>query len=388
MIFLKLYRFFVGKVRVSAEGIFAERILNLCAHNGITVWAIRRKGDKLLFYMSVRDFFALRKIIRGVGIRVHIIKKRGWPFIVRRYKQRYGLFIGAFIFFTVLHMLSGYVWNINISGNQTVEREKIIQVCNELGIREGVRVSSLDPQKLRLEIVNRIDDLAWAAVNIEGSILTVEVTEAEKKDENDGAPCNLCASADGIIRKIEVEHGKTMVSVGDSVASGDLLVSGVFEYKNGTTAMVASEGVIIAEVGETYSATVPLTQEINVLSGEVYSCKTLSIFGLKIPLYLGDYGDGYLRDEKIEKIEANGAYLPFYMHETQFRRVEKQTVFLSNEQAAAIAKEELDKKIEDYEIISKNEKIIENKDSITVTYDIVSLRDIAIKEKILFNTTN
>ncbi len=388
MIFLKLYRFFMGKLRVEVGGVFAERILNLCAHNGITIWAIRRKNDKIIFYITVRDFRALRVIVRKTGIRPHIVKKRGWPFIVKRYSRRYGALCGAAMFFIILQFLSLFVWNINISGNTTIPDEIILNACRDIGIREGVRASSLDANRLKLKLLGEVDGLAWAAINIEGCALTVDVTEAAKKEPNNTDPCNLTANANGIIRKIEVSDGKSLVRVGDSVAEGQLLVSGIYEYKNGNTALVHSEGIIIAEVSESISATVPLKQEINVLSNKKSRRYTLSFFGLKVPLYLGEFGEEYLRDDELNRLESGENYLPIYMHKSVFRKVRKQEITLSPESAAQLAREELDKHIDGMEVLSKEESISENNDSVTVTYDIVTQRDIAKEEILLFSTTN
>ena len=388
MIFLKIYRFFMGKLKIEASGMFAERILNLCSHNGIGIWGIRKRNNTITFYILVRDFFALRPIMRGTKIRLHILKKRGFPFIARRYKRRYGLFVGLVLFFATLQILSMFVWNINIAGNESIDSRAIISACREIGIREGALSRSLDAQKLRLLLLSKVDGLAWAAINIEGCALTVDVTEAAKKEEQSNAPSNLVANGNGIIRKIEVSEGKSLVKVGDAVAEGQLLVSGVYEYKNGCTELKNSKALIIAEVYETVSATVPLKQEINTIEQENHSCYTLSFFGIKLPLYFGAFGKEYLREDEILRVGNEKNYLPIYLHKSKFKRVDKREQTLSRETAEKLAKEQLERKFKDAEILEKSIVVKQNGDSVSVIYDVVVLKNIAKEEFLLFSTTN
>ncbi len=388
MIFLKFYRFFMGKLKLEASGMFAERILNLCSHNGIGIWGIRKKNDKITFYIIVRDFFALRPIMAGTKIRIHILKKSGFPFVVKRYKRRYGLFAGIALFFATLQILSLFVWNINIAGNETVDSAEILAACRQIGIKEGAFSRNIDTQKLRLLLLSKVDGLAWAAINIEGCALTVDVTEEAKKKEHNNAPCNLVANGNGIIRRIEVSEGKSLVKVGDAVAEGQLLVSGIYEYKNGCTELKHSIAEITAEVYETVSATVPLKQEIKTLEEEKEKCYTLSFFGIKLPLYLGGFGKEYLREDEILRLENEKNYLPIYFHKSTFKKVEKRETTLSRETAEKMAKEQLDRQLKDVEIIEKSIDIRQNDDSVTVVYDIVALKNIAKEDFLLFSTTN
>lgn len=388
MIFLKLYRFFMGKLKLEASGDFSERILNLCAHNGIAIWAIRNRNGKITFYITVRDFRYLRKIIRGTHIRVHIVKKRGWPFIIKRYSHRYGIMVGLPMFFAVLQMLSLFLWNINVSGNIEISDKEIIKACEEIGVYEGVRIARLDEQKLRLKLLGEVDTLAWAAFNIEGSTLTVDVTEIEEKGDNSTDPCNIVASANGIIRSIEVEHGKSLVKVGDSVAADQLLVSGIYEYKDGSTVLEHASARIMADVSEIVTVTVPIKQKVNVLSHEEKVCHTLNFFGIKIPLYLGSFSDDYLRQEREIKMQNGKNYLPIYLQKSTFKKVSSEEIIISEDMAKTLARAELDKRFDGIKILSSEEKIVIENDAVVVTYEITTQRDIAKEEILLFGTTN
>lgn len=388
MIFLRLYRFFVGKVKVVVLGDFAERILNLCANNAISVWGIRKRGGKITFFMSVRDFKTVRYVLRGSRLRLHILKKRGFPFIIERYKHRFGILVGIALFFFTLYFLSTFVWNITVSGNSAVQDETIIDACRQIGITEGVRKNKIDAWQKRVELMTQLDGLAWAAINIEGSVLTIDVTEAKGKEKDNETPSNLVANDNGKIIKIEVLSGITKVKKDDFVAKGQVLVSGVFELKDGTTQLTRSSGSVIAEVEKTQSVTVPFKQRIKSLNGNIKKRYVLSVFGLKIPLYLGKFSEDFVRDDYKLKISNGDYYVPIYLHCGEFRKVEEVDINLTAERAEELAKNKLKEKIKGCEVIKMEEKTDISDSSVTVSQTMIIKKDIAKEEILLISTTN
>ena len=81
---IRIYRYILGRIRVRFYGEFPERILNLCAVNGITLWGAKSVKDGIRAYITVRDFLNIRNIRKGTGIRVHIEEKSGLPFVISR----------------------------------------------------------------------------------------------------------------------------------------------------------------------------------------------------------------------------------------------------------------------------------------------------------------
>ena len=62
-------------------------------------------------------------------------------------------------------------------------------------------------------IINN-DEIAWLGVNVRGSRVYVEITEridTESVPHLTEEKCNLVASKDGVIEKLEVGQGQTMV---------------------------------------------------------------------------------------------------------------------------------------------------------------------------------
>lgn len=85
---LWIYRFICGFLTVEVSGDIAENILNICAKNGIPLWGIKRTGKKLCCRMTIKSFKLIPKVRKNSGIRIHILKKYGIPFIAARYKKK------------------------------------------------------------------------------------------------------------------------------------------------------------------------------------------------------------------------------------------------------------------------------------------------------------
>ncbi len=388
MLILKIYRFFKGKLKIAFSGDFVERVLNLCAYNGVSVWGIRKREEKLTLFMSVSDWKRMPKILRNTGIRAHICKKYGVPIIVNRYRYRYGIALGVLLFFTVLEVMSGYIWNISVVGNAKIKSETIIDACESIGIKEGMRASKIDAWDKRVELQTRVDGLAWAALNIEGCLLTVDVKEAVPTPQKDYSPCNLVASEDGIIKKIEVTEGQIKVALGDAVTKNTLLVSGFYELANGSTNLVKSSGQIVAEMVQNHTVTVPLGQNIKHFTGREKQKYVLDFFSLKIPLFLGEERGEFQKHTEKRMLKNGNSYVPVFLHKITLREIAQDSVLLSEERAEEIAREKINERLKGVKIIKIEENKTLTEDALTLNCEVTLQKNIAVAEKILFGTTN
>ena len=387
---LWIYRFICGFLTVEVSGDIAENILNICAKNGIPLWGIKRTGKKLCCRMTIKSFKLLPKVRKNSGIRIHILKKYGIPFIAARYKKRYGIIAGAAIFFGLLKLMSLFVWSIEVEGNKTVSASEITAACEEIGVYEGMNKKDLDPKNAGQSLLLKCGRLAWASFNLEGCRLTVNVTEAKPKAEDNSIPTNLKAAADGIITKIYVTSGNCVVKVGDSVAKGDLLVSGIIENENGTR-FVHSIGKIEAVTEREIILDGSFEKKETVKTGEKKKKSALYFFTFKIPLYLGKVSGGYESRTEVKSVKLFNKSLPIRLYTKTFEITEDRTVRLSREQL----ENELLKRYNEYakvENISgfevKNREFDEIEGGIRLKMVICGTENIAGQDVMLFNTGN
>ena len=342
--FLFFYRLFCGYLYVRVTAKNPEKLLNLCAAKGIPIWRVSVKGKKLYFKIGITSFKRLRIFKRNIPCKVHITKKTGLPFFVHKNKKRYGMVAGFILFFVILNIMSGYGWNICISGNKDVKSADIEASLNQIGIYEGVRISSIDPEVKRNELLLKRNDISWAAINIEGSKITVDVVETKKPDETDNAPSNLFSTDDGIIKKIEVKQGVSEVKVGDTVSKGQLLVSGVKEYDDLSAGFEKSMGSIYAEVNY------------------------------------------------VKVVSSGQSYLPITLIKKTFYKTQKITHTLSQRSALIRAENTVQSKIDSLvsggEIVDKQITEERQNDSIVLRVKLTCIKDITFEEKIRLDTSN
>lgn len=350
---LLIFRFFNGYLRVFFK-CNAEKVLNLAALNGITFWDTKLYKNGIEGYISVRDFKRLAYLKRPKGLRVHILRRYGLPFKIKSNKRKVRLLLCLTVFFGTLFFLSQFIWSIEIVGNKNTPDEVIFKALKEIGINEGVWKSNINPKINREQLLLKTDTLSWCSLNIEGSHLTVNVSEITEGRHTD-TPVNLVADYDGIIKKINITSGNCLVKVGDTVAKGDIMVSSIKETAE-STKFVAASGEIIAEITAEFTIEDKFLQRYTLPQGKLKRKRVLEIFTLKIPLYLGREVYDYESSSTVENATLFGQKLPIRIYEKEFmplKSLEKTLTQAELEEKleSDLEKELLAKGIKDYEII-------------------------------------
>ena len=367
---IKLFRIISGYVCVTFSGDFCERILNLCAKNHITLWNIKRIDEKITANVTVKNFKKLKNIRGKSKVKIKINKKNGIPFITRKYKLRVGLCVGVIIFFSILIFLQSFVWQIYVTGNEEISENKIINACSKLGIGIGTPINKINTSKSKEELLLNVEGIAWGSLNIEGCRLTINISENKNEVAQKNIPSNLYAKTDGVIKKIDVKSGYPCVKVGDAVLKGDLLDSGVIELPNAqVTEYVKSNAEIIATTEHKLTASTEKTNyELNE-TGIKSKKSVLEIFGLEIPLFLGEEKPPYRFNVYEYNFSLFGEKMPVYIKTKQFERLEYKKVFYDSEQAKELAVLKIENTLKNgnflkYSLLSEN--LTEENDCITV----------------------
>lgn len=116
--FAEKLKFFQGYVRVRLTGYAPERFLNLCSNRNILIWNLEYREEHYEFCISVRGFRQLKPLLRKTKTRLIILQRYGLPFWLHRYRKRKLFFGGIFFCGAALYVLSLFIWNIQIQGNQ------------------------------------------------------------------------------------------------------------------------------------------------------------------------------------------------------------------------------------------------------------------------------
>ena len=138
-----------GSVCVRAKSAYPERMLNLCSARGIEFWDVRWIDDTALSFCVARgDLRALRRAAEGCGAEVSIERTAGTPFFFARLRRRHALFAGGILCAALLLVNSLFIWDFEVTGNETVPTETILHALREHGVHRGTFIYSFRSQDI------------------------------------------------------------------------------------------------------------------------------------------------------------------------------------------------------------------------------------------------
>ncbi|MDR3207313.1 MAG: sporulation protein YqfD [Oscillospiraceae bacterium] len=303
--------FLRGSVEVDIEGAFPERFLNICAQNGIEFWGLRRLDDThLRVRVHPSGWRAMPPFALKAQCRVSLVKQRGVPFFLWRYRRRHGFILGFLLTLGVLYGLSQFVWEFEVVGNELVSSETILRHLAEIGVKPGIYGPSIDIATIKNEMMLHIDELSWLTVNRQGSLATVEVRERIPKPEILPAdqPCNIVAAKDGLILRVDARTGSAQVKAGETVTKGQLIVSGVVDSNLVGTRFLHAQADVYARTWYDLSAKMPLRVAAKTYTGRSYTRRILIVAGYRMNFSIL----GFPSFEKCDKIVKTATLgLPF-----------------------------------------------------------------------------
>lgn len=307
---INFLRLILGFVEFEAKGGFAERFLNLCTINGITLWQVQNDGVKVKACTSIKAYKNIKRSARNSGMKVKIIRKRGLPFFIRNNRARVGVAIGLLLVVSSLALSTCMLWNIEVSGNTKIKSEVLLESLNNNGVRIGVFKSKIDTIAIQEALLNEYKELAWVSINIFGTKAVLEVKENTEKPEIADAkkPMNIVAKKDGQIVLVEGHKGTNAVKEGDVVVKGDLLISGITLNADGSEKTIRATGKVFAWTLTTVYGECETKETRNVLktSGNKYY---LYVLGGEIPLFFKCKGEKLYKGENL--LESTSGELPF-----------------------------------------------------------------------------
>ena len=251
MYFKLLLNYIFGYVTIVIEGFFLERVLNIIKLKNIFVWNNKKINSSVItINIGIKDFKKVCRILKENKCKVKIKCKKGLPFIFNRYKKRkiFALLLIILLIFVVF--ISFFVWNIDIVGNTNISSDELLKIINDNGLKIGAFKGKINTKEIVDALRLYRNDLAWVGIEIKGTNAIVKIVEAQKKPEiiNENEFCNIIATKDGIITKINAVNGTPLVKEGDVVKKGTVLIGGYIEGKYTNTRYVHANGEVYAKV--------------------------------------------------------------------------------------------------------------------------------------------
>ena len=389
-----LLNYILGYVNIKVEGFFIERFINICISKKILLWNIKRKKSTIMYAnIGINDYKKLKPIAKKTKSKISIQNKKGFPFVVHKYRKR-KIFVGLLaVIFIALFVMSKFIWNIEIKGNNQISKTEILEELNKQGLKIGAYKGKINSNS----IINRVrldrNDIAWMGIDLEGTNAIVEIKETSKAPEiiDENEYCNIVSNKEGMITKINVQNGTAVVKEGDIVKQGDILVQGYLEGKYTGIRYVHAKADIEAKIWYSKKEKIFLKQQIQVPTGATEEKYTLNINNFKINFYktLSKFENYDTINENKKLMIFSNFYLPIEItKKTNYEYVNEEKIY-TEEELIQLTQEKIEEELKEEisqkeNIINKQTNVYPNEDYIEVEVIYEVLENIGNKDKIIF----
>ena len=264
-------------------------LYNVCLSWGIQVVKQREDDGGLHIRISVFEASAFEAVLKENGISYTRGAMKG---ILGRLKSLWrhpGVLVGTCLSLLLYIWLGGMVWEVSIQSSQDIDEDLVLAHLEECGLAEGVRLSAIDPDAVTAAYLRADPSIAFMALHKKGVTVEVEliVKDEGETQENTAPLCNIVATHDALITDMTVYSGKAVVKVGDTVAKGDLLVSGVISDIGGTR-LVGARGDVMGILTEEGQIEIPVSVEQRQVERGQLRGVDISFFGIHASFGISD----------------------------------------------------------------------------------------------------
>ena len=228
------------------------------------------------------------------------------------------------------------------------------------------------------------------SINPMGTTLYVDVKErVAPPDKKTAEPQNITALCDGVITEILASSGEALVKPGEAVTKGQVLISGIVTYKDGTTVFRAAEGVVKAQVSSTVRVRENFEKTVTVKTGRKKTKRLIHFFGADIPLYFSYGFENFEKQTEYVPLTVFGEKLPVGVYKTEVFETAEQTFLRNEEQALSEAKSTADGIIAEMagqsEIFSRTDEVNYDGEGAELTVKFLCEQNIGENQKIDMN---
>lgn len=311
----KIVRFFAGHSEMRIEKKYAPDIINLCGKNKFIYRDAHFSGEYFVLRASLYTSKRMLAAADSQGLPLRVVRKYGFPTLFLRYRHRYGMLVGIFVFAAIIFFSGRVVWDVRVDGNRRLSVEEVKAQIERCGLKVGDAIGKINTKSVENRVIVYSDDISWISVNIIGTVAQVEIRESEVIEENppEYAASDIIAARDGVIELYEDVRGNILLSIGDTVKAGDVIVSGAYGSEEEGFRYTSARGKVLARTERLLEVGIPLVYNKKEYTGKVFTEKYLVFFEKEIKIY-GNSRNLHENCDTIEMVEyldvLSGGELP------------------------------------------------------------------------------
>ncbi len=343
---------FRGYVTVSIDSKISVRFFNICRLKRVKISGIESMtdSDEVSFRTSIKNKEMLVKIAEKIGTDIKL-EECGLNCICRRIRNKL-VILGVFLSVcTILYIQNLFIWRIEITGLDTTgdyayTNEEISDYLATCNIKTGMLKKDVEKERIESLIKEKYPKVIWISVYT-----------------------NIVADRDCIIKSIITSNGTPVVSAGDEVSAGDILISGSVSINDDSgdtirTKQVKASGVIYVYCDVDYDRTYSYSYYSKEPSGETGQYKSIVVGRLRLDMGGEPSGKSFeKRQEQTQVCFFNKMYLPIYIINNNYSGYNLKETKYTEEELRIIADSDLNYYIDTLQekgvqIVEKNVKII------------------------------
>lgn len=285
-------KYIVGYTVIVIEGDSIEKVLQACINNGYPVWDVIREGKSVHRISIYRQHVTyMTNLIEYHEMKISKIKNKGGFQFLHYIKRKRTLFIALFICTTLLFLLMNTAWKIEVNGVSTDLEDKIKTQLADKGLYQGAWIKRLPPlEMIQEDLLHEVPELLYVGIRKQGVFYHIEAIEKKiEKPLQTSHAKQLVAKKSGIIEKMFISSGQSLVERNEFVEKGDILVSNEIETSESDEKKqrktVPVKGKVYANTWYDIEVSVPLGSTHQRLTGEKTKKYRLQFKNYSFPIW-------------------------------------------------------------------------------------------------------
>lgn len=165
MMLFRFLNFVAGYRQMACPADKAIEAVNLLIKEEMDYWSLKRENEgDLTFSLLERDYKRFMKLSQGLPFRT--VRRYGLPQLLQRYRKRIGIPVGILIFLLLTKLSTQYIWEVTVSGNETLTDAEVVESLEKLGCTVGSYIPSVDFYRICHQFILENEAVSWISVNM------------------------------------------------------------------------------------------------------------------------------------------------------------------------------------------------------------------------------
>lgn len=289
---MSAFLFLMGSCTIAIPSVHRTAAMNLCMQMGLQyshfVW---REDGSVAFCCTVSSARRFLSACRARDMEAEIVAYRGFPRLLKQITGQIGLVTGAVLALTLIVFSGLFVWDVQVSGNVTLTEGEVVEELRSCGFGVGSYLPALQVREIENRVLMASERIGWLSINTDGTVAHVQIIEHISGEDEAGSnsdqphPANLIATRDGQIEYLELYRGNPVVTAGQAVKAGELLVSGLYDSQTGGFRYTRAAGRVMARTERVIKVEIPLSYEEKVYDEPILEGVELHFFDFSYKIF-------------------------------------------------------------------------------------------------------